>query len=284
VSLTKSILSSQPVYFVLTALWPSKEILKDLEKLRRRFLWAGDKQLTDGKCKVNWIRNCLPKESGGLGIPNLEKFARALRLRWLWHQWVSSDKPWVGTATHATMKTNSCSRHEPPLCSETARKRASGTRVGSRAAGQRTLHLPYSKLHGKRRDQSTTLRATIIEFTTSVSMARLLMTCWMPSSNFGPWCRQCTCSHNRKTPSSGSSPNRERTPLPLLIRHNFLVALQLQPLAPSGNPGRLPNANSLHGSSHRTEFGPRIDWHSVAGRTTTPAFCAEQLWRRHTIY
>jgi mannosylglycoprotein endo-beta-mannosidase len=98
VSLTKSVLSSQPVYF-LTAVRPNKKILEDLDKLRRCFLWAGDKQLTGGKCKVNWTRSCLPKENGGLGIPNLDKFARALRLRWLWHQWVSTDKPWVGTET-----------------------------------------------------------------------------------------------------------------------------------------------------------------------------------------
>jgi hypothetical protein len=97
-SLTKSVLSSRSVYF-LTVLRPSKEILEDLNKLRRRFLWVGDKQLSGGKCKVNWTLTCLPKESGGLGIPNLEKFARVLRLRWLWHQWVSPDKPWVGTET-----------------------------------------------------------------------------------------------------------------------------------------------------------------------------------------
>jgi hypothetical protein len=82
VSLTKSVFSSQPVYF-LTALIPNKELLEDLDKLRRRFLWAGDKKLMGGKCKVNWTRSCLPKESGGLGITNLEKFARVLRLRWL---------------------------------------------------------------------------------------------------------------------------------------------------------------------------------------------------------
>jgi hypothetical protein len=48
---------------------------------------------------VNWTCNCLLKESGGLEIPNLEKFVRVLRLRWLWHQGVSPDKPLVGTET-----------------------------------------------------------------------------------------------------------------------------------------------------------------------------------------
>jgi hypothetical protein len=39
----------------------------------------------------------LPKELGGLRILKLEKFARAMRLRWLWQEWVSPEKAWVGT-------------------------------------------------------------------------------------------------------------------------------------------------------------------------------------------
>jgi hypothetical protein len=84
VNLTKCVLSSQPVYF-LTALKVNKEWLDDLVKLQKRFLWAGDQQLTRGKCKDNWTHSCLPKKNGGLGISNLNKFARELRLRWLWH-------------------------------------------------------------------------------------------------------------------------------------------------------------------------------------------------------
>ena len=30
---------------------------------------------------------------------NLERFARALRLRWLWQEWVAPNKAWVGTET-----------------------------------------------------------------------------------------------------------------------------------------------------------------------------------------
>lgn len=94
--LVKAVLSSQPV-FLLTALKPPDEVIEDLDKLRRRFLWAGHGALTGGKCKVNWTRSCLPKENGGLGILDLRRFARALRLRWLWHSWVSPDKTWAGT-------------------------------------------------------------------------------------------------------------------------------------------------------------------------------------------
>lgn len=98
ISLTKSVLSSQPVY-LLTVLRPTKEVLEGIDKIRKTFLWAGDKALTGAKCKVNWTKTTLPKEHGGLGILSLDKFARALRVRWLWHEWVSPNKAWVGMDT-----------------------------------------------------------------------------------------------------------------------------------------------------------------------------------------
>ncbi|KAL6616023.1 hypothetical protein ACP70R_038293 [Stipagrostis hirtigluma subsp. patula] len=48
------------------------------------------------QCKVAWTKICRPKELGGLGVVDLERFGRALRLRWPWHAWRSPDKPWVG--------------------------------------------------------------------------------------------------------------------------------------------------------------------------------------------
>jgi hypothetical protein len=47
-----------------------------------------------GKCKVNWQRVCRPKQ---FGITDLERFGRALRLRWLWGQWKHPDKPWCNS-------------------------------------------------------------------------------------------------------------------------------------------------------------------------------------------
>jgi hypothetical protein len=46
---------------------------------------------------VRWQRVKNPKCLGGLGILDLECFSRALRLRWLWYEWVEPDRPWVGT-------------------------------------------------------------------------------------------------------------------------------------------------------------------------------------------
>ena len=43
--------------------------------------------------------NCKkPKQYGGLGVLDLEKFSRALRLRWLWYSWVDPNRPWVGSS------------------------------------------------------------------------------------------------------------------------------------------------------------------------------------------
>jgi len=36
---------------------------------------------------------------GGAGLLDLESFARALRLRWLWQEWTMPEKPWVGMGT-----------------------------------------------------------------------------------------------------------------------------------------------------------------------------------------
>jgi hypothetical protein len=66
--------------------------------MRRKFLWAGGENISGGKCKVNWKRVCRPKDLGGLGVMDLQRFTSALRLRWLWNEWVAPEKPWVGTA------------------------------------------------------------------------------------------------------------------------------------------------------------------------------------------
>ena len=51
---------------------------EDIDKIRRRFLWAGDRELTGGKCKVAWTTVVRPVEYGGLGIIDLDRSSRAL--------------------------------------------------------------------------------------------------------------------------------------------------------------------------------------------------------------
>lgn len=82
-----------PIY-LLTSLKAPKQLLKDIDRARRQFLWSGDSEISGGKCKVAWPYVTMPTEFGGLGILNLERFSRALRLRWLWFSWSSPDRPW----------------------------------------------------------------------------------------------------------------------------------------------------------------------------------------------
>ena len=53
-----------------------------------------------GQGKRHTLHNvCKPKIFGGLGVLNLEKFGTALRLRWLWFEWVDPPKTWMGMET-----------------------------------------------------------------------------------------------------------------------------------------------------------------------------------------
>jgi hypothetical protein len=93
--LVRSVLSSIPVY-LLTVIKAPKKFLKELDKIRRKFLWAGDGELAGGKCKVAWPKVCTPQPNGGLGIKDLDHFSQSLRLRWLWFSWDSTQRTWDG--------------------------------------------------------------------------------------------------------------------------------------------------------------------------------------------
>jgi hypothetical protein len=47
-----------------------------------------------GYCLVNWQTCLIPKKWGGLSITDLDRFSRALMLRWLWDHWDHIDRPW----------------------------------------------------------------------------------------------------------------------------------------------------------------------------------------------
>jgi hypothetical protein len=94
-TLVKYVLTSIAIYYI-TVLNVPVEVLMKIDSIRRAFLWAASDKVTGGKCKVSWDMVCKPKEYGGLGILNLAKFASALRMRWLWHEWSDEARPWVG--------------------------------------------------------------------------------------------------------------------------------------------------------------------------------------------
>ena len=88
--LVKAVLTAIAIYH-LTPLDIPVEVRKKIDSLRRAYLWAGCDKVSGGKCKVNWNLVCKPKIFGGLGVLNLQNFATALRLRWLWFEW--ADPP-----------------------------------------------------------------------------------------------------------------------------------------------------------------------------------------------
>jgi hypothetical protein len=79
-TLTKVTLSAIPVH-VSIACGLSSWALRQIDKRRRAFLWAGTESVAGGKCRVAWRTVQAPLCYGGLGFPDLKIAGFALRLR-----------------------------------------------------------------------------------------------------------------------------------------------------------------------------------------------------------
>jgi hypothetical protein len=145
-TLVKSVLTAQPIYR-LTVFPMQKWLFKRIGRMRRSFLWKGEEpeKVSGGHCLVNWPTTCAPRDLGGLGILDLERFARALRLRWLWIKWQHPARPWVGLDTPVTAPTGTFSMPQRLLQLARVIRQASGTQIGSMDKRQNTLHPPSSK-------------------------------------------------------------------------------------------------------------------------------------------
>jgi hypothetical protein len=75
-TLVNTVLSSQPIYH-LTVFPAQRWLLKQIDKIRRGFLWKGEELevMSGGICLVNWPTVSRPKNLGGLGVVDLERFA-----------------------------------------------------------------------------------------------------------------------------------------------------------------------------------------------------------------
>jgi hypothetical protein len=82
--LVKIVLSSMPTHFLIVYGLP-QWVIKEIDRYRRSFFWRCEDpdRVQGGHCLVNWTTCTRPKKWRGLEIKDLEKFGRALRLRWL---------------------------------------------------------------------------------------------------------------------------------------------------------------------------------------------------------
>lgn len=92
-TLTHSVLMAMPIHFLSVMQLPAWA-LKIVNRRCRGFLWKGDADINGGHCLLPWSRVCMPKECGGLGIPNLKWFGYALRCRWPCLTWEEDERPW----------------------------------------------------------------------------------------------------------------------------------------------------------------------------------------------
>ncbi|GKV25367.1 hypothetical protein SLEP1_g34816 [Rubroshorea leprosula] len=89
ITLINSVLSSLPVFLMSLHLLP-KQVTRELDKIRRNFLWGG---VGEGR-KIAWVaweRVCCEKKEGGLGVKNLRWFNMALLGKW-WGRLIGGDK------------------------------------------------------------------------------------------------------------------------------------------------------------------------------------------------
>jgi hypothetical protein len=93
--LLNAVLSALSVYWISVHAMPAW-VRKEIDRIRRSWLWRGEETCHGGHCKVAWSRICRPKELGGLGIVDLDRFGTALRLKWLWLERTAPEKPWAG--------------------------------------------------------------------------------------------------------------------------------------------------------------------------------------------
>jgi Reverse transcriptase (RNA-dependent DNA polymerase) len=96
--LINAVLSAKSIYFMSVFLLP-KWVIKEIDKIRRRFLWHGHKEeLQDKKpmCLVNWRVVTMSRSFGGLGVRDLSIMNQSLIAKWVWQR-VTAAKWWKET-------------------------------------------------------------------------------------------------------------------------------------------------------------------------------------------
>jgi hypothetical protein len=94
-TLVTSVLASASVYH-MSSLLLFKGTVETLIQKQRAFLWTGENKCRGSQCKVAWDDVSLPKEKGGLGVPNLTKKNVSLLKKFLFKFHCAPSMPWIG--------------------------------------------------------------------------------------------------------------------------------------------------------------------------------------------
>ena len=124
-------------------------MIKCIDKLRRNFLWSGAEKAKSGHCLLAWPRVCRPPELGGLGIPDLQRFGFALRMRWLWLKRTDDHRSWFQLPAEVEGEVESMFQlngaGEPEWLLEPAPRPATGVRSPALAPGRPSVTSPSEK-------------------------------------------------------------------------------------------------------------------------------------------
>ena len=83
-TLLNAILSAIPTYYLSVLHLPIR-VEKEIDKIRKRFLWKLGREDNQGYHLINWNRICRHRDQNRLGILNIRSFNTALKCKLLWN-------------------------------------------------------------------------------------------------------------------------------------------------------------------------------------------------------
>lgn len=127
-----AVLSSMPIY-IITALKIHKQLIQEIDKARRKFLW--DRAMRSMEAKARWTRKGSAGQSSMVDLEYLicKKTGHAPWLRCLWYERTSPNKPWIGTPTPWMNKIRSSLLPPPRSSWGTAERHSFGNQPRPRA-------------------------------------------------------------------------------------------------------------------------------------------------------
>ncbi|KAJ4820751.1 RNA-directed DNA polymerase (reverse transcriptase)-related family protein [Rhynchospora pubera] len=111
VVLASSVLSSIPIYLMSVFSLPAW-VIKNLDKVRRNFIWKGPHSSSKAIHLVSWDKMCLSKAYGGFGLINLKLQNISLLIRWIWWLYKQPASLWTYIAKQLYAKRD---HNIPPL-------------------------------------------------------------------------------------------------------------------------------------------------------------------------